>query len=326
MFDLVSDAAMLDPGRFAVVDQGSASVLVYDTTGILLGTFGGRGEGPGEFLSPAAISTLSGDTVVILDAGDMRASVFAPDLEYVREFPVETSIFGRFILDGATAPGHRSTLLGVLDRHPFPVSRPGVRIASLAADGRVWIRERVATDTDPSLWIVLDASGTPVRAVEIATGIRPLHMLGDAVLARWEGPFGVHYVRRYLLEPDGGAAPVPRWLTAPPASPSTSPMPGDIRSALTALVRNLATEQEIHYSDRMSYSPTLDPFGGIESMMRDEELAEKVTVEILHADGRGWSMAGTVAGSRGMCALTYGRGGPLVISSGMVVCTDRDAY
>ena len=66
----VSDA-VLYRGSWFVLDRLGSQVHRLSESADLLGSFGRRGEGPGELRGPAAIA-LHGDTVVVLDGGDLH--------------------------------------------------------------------------------------------------------------------------------------------------------------------------------------------------------------------------------------------------------------
>ena len=66
----VSDAA-LHGGVWFVLDRRGAQVHRISESGSLLGSFGRRGEGPGEFRSPTSIAVHE-DTVIVLDRGDLH--------------------------------------------------------------------------------------------------------------------------------------------------------------------------------------------------------------------------------------------------------------
>ena len=67
----VSDA-VLHRDTWFVLDRRATQVHRFDESGTLLGSFGRRGEGPGEFRRPAAIAS-RGDTVFVLDGGDLHS-------------------------------------------------------------------------------------------------------------------------------------------------------------------------------------------------------------------------------------------------------------
>ena len=81
----VSDA-VLHRGTWFVLDRRGSQVHRFDESGGLLGSFGRRGEGPGEFRRPAAIAS-HGDSVVVLDDGELH--LFALDGGHLADRTVE---------------------------------------------------------------------------------------------------------------------------------------------------------------------------------------------------------------------------------------------
>src|SRR5690606_4707497 len=71
-----SDARVLSDNRLAVFccDQ---SLLIFSADGNLESSFGGRGEGPGQFRM-AHMTRLSGDTLLVYDAPSRRVSSIHP--------------------------------------------------------------------------------------------------------------------------------------------------------------------------------------------------------------------------------------------------------
>lgn len=67
-----------------VTDGKSDSIYSIDLDGELLGTFGKTGNGPGEFINPAAI-TIYQNNIYVLDRGNNRIQILNQDLEYVGE-------------------------------------------------------------------------------------------------------------------------------------------------------------------------------------------------------------------------------------------------
>ena len=62
-----SDAIRLSDGRIVVVNRFTRELRVFDEAGIHLDTWGGTGEGPGEFtpLTISHIAPLAGDSVIV---------------------------------------------------------------------------------------------------------------------------------------------------------------------------------------------------------------------------------------------------------------------
>ena len=77
----VTDAAFHQDTWF-VLDRRGARVHRIDGSGSLVGSYGRRGEGPGEFRRPSAISA-HGDTVVVVDGDILR--LFAADGDHIAD-------------------------------------------------------------------------------------------------------------------------------------------------------------------------------------------------------------------------------------------------
>ena len=60
----VSDAARLTDGRIVVVNGGTMELRVFDASGAHAATWGGRGEGPGEFTDLHQVERLPGDSII----------------------------------------------------------------------------------------------------------------------------------------------------------------------------------------------------------------------------------------------------------------------
>lgn len=75
-FGEIAAVDVLSDGRIAVLDQQAQRVQVYGADGTYEQTFGGPGNGPGEF-SPNAMALFvgRGDTIVVPDMGNQRVTV-----------------------------------------------------------------------------------------------------------------------------------------------------------------------------------------------------------------------------------------------------------
>ncbi len=65
LFGSITNMEVLSSGRVAVADQHSATVSVFDTTGVFLHSFGGPGQGPGEFDGIWDLFACAADTVMV---------------------------------------------------------------------------------------------------------------------------------------------------------------------------------------------------------------------------------------------------------------------
>ncbi len=79
MLFVATDATRLSDGRIVVVNAGSHELRVFDGAGIHLDTWGGEGEGPGEFRAPVRqIAHLPGDSVIVWNPQLPSMTVFDP--------------------------------------------------------------------------------------------------------------------------------------------------------------------------------------------------------------------------------------------------------
>jgi hypothetical protein len=78
LFSSIPALGVLSDGTIVVVDGGTQEIRLFDSTGGHLGTFGGRGEGPGEFSRIGAMEIIRGDSIAVWDGRLRRASILGP--------------------------------------------------------------------------------------------------------------------------------------------------------------------------------------------------------------------------------------------------------
>jgi len=83
-FGYVTDVGFDGMGQLYVFDIQLPRVFVVGPDGEYLRAFGGPGEGPGEFRSPAGFTVMRDGRVVIGDWGYLAYHVFDPDGQYER--------------------------------------------------------------------------------------------------------------------------------------------------------------------------------------------------------------------------------------------------
>ena len=88
---LVRDAMMLPDGRIIVANGGSGELRMFDALGTHLATWGGEGEGPGEFDNLSQIEPWPGDSIAAWFAPQMGISVFDAEGNYARTFTLATA-------------------------------------------------------------------------------------------------------------------------------------------------------------------------------------------------------------------------------------------
>lgn len=100
----------IDPaGLIYVVDQGAHNILQLDASGVLLQTFGGPGDGEGQFDSPADIDATNGLVLVIADAGNGRIQRFSREFLFLESLPLGDFQSESQIAQG-NAPGYRQRI------------------------------------------------------------------------------------------------------------------------------------------------------------------------------------------------------------------------
>ena len=80
------DAARLDDGRIVVANIGTNELRVFGAAGTHLATWGGRGEGPGEFRSLWRVEPWPGDSIIAWYAPRLGVSVFDAQGNHGRSF------------------------------------------------------------------------------------------------------------------------------------------------------------------------------------------------------------------------------------------------
>ena len=97
LFGHINQVIRLSNGDIAVAENLAGEIRVFDDGGGHLRTFGGRGEGPGEFANLWTIAELPGDTIAAIDPLAERISLFTSSGTFARSFPIPR-------LPGASAP------------------------------------------------------------------------------------------------------------------------------------------------------------------------------------------------------------------------------
>ena len=136
----VRDVEVLPEGRVAVVNGGSNEILVFDSAGEHVATWGGTGNGPGEFRRLEWLASFPPDSLAAGDIGMRRVTILEADGRYVR------SIGGISAIDPASSPAPPSPMGLVADgsviaahfESPAPVAgtvRPAVEIVAIHLAG-----------------------------------------------------------------------------------------------------------------------------------------------------------------------------------------------
>lgn len=87
----VADAMMLPGGRIVVANSGTAELRVFNASGVHVATWGGQGEGPGEFSWLRTIAPWRGDSIAAWYGPRRDISILDGEGNFGRGFTLETN-------------------------------------------------------------------------------------------------------------------------------------------------------------------------------------------------------------------------------------------
>lgn len=325
-FASIASAVRLDDGSIVVSDPGNTRISVFAADGSFLRSWGSRGEGPGEFRSLSRLYPLGADSIMAADGATDRLSVFDHDGELARQvdaltisrdstFRLDSWLYGRFWIDGALTAEARALVKAALDRVPPPRLGQGFRRGVVSRAGDVWIREPAPAGGDAAVtWTRLGEDGSPAALARMPARFTPLDIRGDRLVGRWIGTADVEFVRSYDLVATGETAPAPEWMRRDPAAaPAVAPLDEEaFYQLMRQAIIQMASHQEIHYSDHYTYTTALDSL--------DLEIPEGLVVTFTEAHTRGWAAVFTHPGGDRMCGLGYGAVVPPGWEPGAIDC------
>ena len=106
----VQSAARLSDGTLVIANVGSYELRFYDSNGKHIRSVGRKGEGPGEFEWLHSTHVIRGDSIVVWDHLQRRATVFSPDGSLGRDFVPDLS--GQSVtLNSLTLPASPSEIV-----------------------------------------------------------------------------------------------------------------------------------------------------------------------------------------------------------------------
>lgn len=201
----VRDALLLEDGRIAVANEGSAEVRIFDAEGGHLVSVGREGAGPGEFQTVSGLHRYRGDSILVWDRRQGRATVLDPSGEYARVITPRTN---------ATS----SQLAGVLPDGSFVVA--SVWRGAIAEGERIEAELPLVRYDSTGMLLDSIARYPYTTLVRVGFAIAPLWFGAstDAVLRH--GRLYVATGRRpevEVLSPEGELLRVTRWREEPEA-------------------------------------------------------------------------------------------------------------
>lgn len=169
-FRWITGAAKLPDGRIVVADGASGELRVFDADGSHSATWGGAGDGPGEFQGLTGVAPWPGDSIVAFDSyRPLRATVFSSAGEFGRSFGLPQLLPAGLPTVAGTLPG--GTIL-LTSRSTAGHGRPQGLVRPAQAFG------------------VVDPGGALHASLPQLPGIEQFSHLSDEMLYSWDLPLG----------------------------------------------------------------------------------------------------------------------------------------
>lgn len=305
-FNGISSGMRLPDGRILVANAGIPELTLFDSTGTFLGAVGRKGQGPGEWAGTLALWPWAADSFAVYDAGVQRWTILGPDLTVARTATAPDSAFATptWLYRGAIVrdlPGRATPawVAAVLDSarardpdytHPLHALRD--------ATGALWIE----SSDRPGSWAVYTGPGAPAGAVSLPTGLTPLEVGADYILALSRDSLDLEQVSLYALTRPAASA------AAADTTAIALPRDADVRKALIGLVM----AQEMYYATHMSYAAHAD------SLTLRQPFAYPLF--ILGADARHWAAIAVNPATGATCGISIGWPAPLGWVEGEAFC------
>lgn len=137
LLDRVRDALVMPDGRIVVANGGTHELRVFDALGNHVTTWGGRGEGPGEFTSLSQVDRWPGDSLIAPYSQGRRLSVLDSEGNFGRAFTLQRD--DAFFLVEAVSPSGviLSTDLVMRGGLPEGLNRPGQHYRVRGTEGEL---------------------------------------------------------------------------------------------------------------------------------------------------------------------------------------------
>ena len=232
----VTDATRLSDGKIVIANSGSNELRVFSPDGSHAGTWGGQGEGPGEFTvySPTAVVSWPGDSVAAPNPWALRLSIFDTDGNYGRDvslgagFPDCVGLLadGRIVAKApsanATVIGNagiarwdaewailagdeqRESALGAVRDMPLVESFPAFSEILSDLAGNLWVQEYQMPGEEAVVWTVFDPGGRIRGLIETPADLEVFKIGEDYILGRVRDELGVEYVQLWSLDRGAG--------------------------------------------------------------------------------------------------------------------------
>ena len=161
----IGDAMRLSDGRVVVANTGSGELRVFGSDGVHIESWGGRGDGPGEFgaMAPGGLESWAGDSLMASEPFQRRLSIFSAGGTFGRAFRLQggyASVVGP-LPDGRILA---KTLTSYAGGTPgtSELTRPDLEYGILEADGSV--HRDLGAYTGSELYVVTTTERTFPRS------------------------------------------------------------------------------------------------------------------------------------------------------------------
>ena len=163
----------LRDGGIMVVNGGTQELRFLDAEGRLVRSVGRKGEGPGEFLEPALVRRVEGDSLLLWDIGLRRLQLFSPDGVDSRTVPLADWPWGAGALPPVGAVANRLLIRKTRPIGPDHISGSGAKVDSVSF---VWLDPGTGETTLlflRSLWFLFRTPSNPPVLSIIPFTVRP---------------------------------------------------------------------------------------------------------------------------------------------------------
>ena len=173
MLHQVFGAARLSDGRIAVANYGSSEVRMFDASGGHLVSWGGRGEGPGEFLSLENVAPWPGDSIVAWYSPGLGISVFDSEGNHGRSFVLKSGVAESWRRPRPIAARADGTILSINDAEDADTAVVDIWDAAGAL--------HASLGTHPHREVIVTTGRAGIQGTQLA-GLRP--RVGDGPMGR----------------------------------------------------------------------------------------------------------------------------------------------
>ena len=202
----VGGAMRFADGRIVIANAGTGELRLYDSAGVHLESWGGRGDGPGEFgaMAPGGVEPWPGDSLMATDSFSSRISIFSADGTFGRVLRLQGG-YQRVVGPLPDGRVFAATLTSFERGEPgtSELIRPDLEYGILQADGSV--QRDLGAYPGSELYLVGTADGSPFPRPYPFDRSASAFVWGDLVVITTNDRYEIRAYR-----PDGSLARIVR--------------------------------------------------------------------------------------------------------------------